>query len=204
MEAPIFEKIYRDYLDRVSAMDLSGRGDLLGISVSEEGIRIPFYGRPFTVTPHAITDSVGRKPHHAVSVILCQYLLLCPEHSGEDRSLATFKDFRDAAPYVGGFRNTAELAIARQFSGRIEALVERARALGAEPYETEVSCQLALRLPALPMVPIHLLFNDADEEFPADCTLLFERRAEHHLDMECLAMIGSILATWLGHRSTPH
>jgi hypothetical protein len=42
-----------------------------------------------------------------------------------------------------------------------------------------------------------LLFNDADEEFPARCTVLFEKRAEHYLDMECLAMVGMRLFEYL-------
>jgi hypothetical protein len=43
-------------------------------------------------------------------------------------------------------------------------------------------------------VPLLLLFNDADEGFPAACSVLFERRAGGYLDMECLAMSGMLLA----------
>jgi hypothetical protein len=42
-----------------------------------------------------------------------------------------------------------------------------------------------------------MLFNDADEEFPAQCAVLFERRAENYLDMECLAMVGMLLFEYL-------
>jgi hypothetical protein len=42
-----------------------------------------------------------------------------------------------------------------------------------------------------------LLFNDADEDFPASCSVLYERRAERYLDMECLAMLGMMLAEGL-------
>ena len=54
-----------------------------------------------------------------------------------------------------------------------------------------------MKLHPLPKVPVLLLFNDADDEFPADCKVLFERRAEHYLDMECLAILGNILADYL-------
>jgi hypothetical protein len=47
-----------------------------------------------------------------------------------------------------------------------------------------------------------LLFNDADEEFPADCKVLFEKRAESYLDMECVAIIGMLLAEFLRRCST--
>ena len=43
-------------------------------------------------------------------------------------------------------------------------------------------------------MPLLLLFNDADEDFPPACSVLFERRAEHYLDKECLAMLGMMLA----------
>jgi hypothetical protein len=49
----------------------------------------------------------------------------------------------------------------------------------------------------LPRVPILLLFNEADEDFPAQSSVLFEHRARHYLDMECLAMVGTLLVEHL-------
>jgi hypothetical protein len=49
----------------------------------------------------------------------------------------------------------------------------------------------------LPKIPVLLLFDDADEEFPAQCKVLFERRAEHYLDPECLAILGMLLSDFL-------
>jgi hypothetical protein len=56
---------------------------------------------------------------------------------------------------------------------------------------------------ALPRVRIYLIFNDADEDFPADCSLLFEKQAAKYLDMECLAMIGMVLAERLAGKDDP-
>lgn len=50
---------------------------------------------------------------------------------------------------------------------------------------------------ALPKVPIVLLFHEADEDFPAQATLLFQNNAASYLDMECLTMIGGALAHYL-------
>ncbi|MGD8762104.1 MAG: DUF3786 domain-containing protein [Desulfobacteraceae bacterium] len=46
-----------------------------------------------------------------------------------------------------------------------------------------------------------LLFNDKDEEFPAQCSVLFERRTENYLDMECVAMVGMLLYNYLSDLS---
>jgi len=42
-----------------------------------------------------------------------------------------------------------------------------------------------------------LLFNDKDDEFPAQGSVLFEKRAEKFLDMECLAMVGMLFFEYL-------
>ena len=53
------------------------------------------------------------------------------------------------------------------------------------------------RFRALPRVPLLLLFNDADEEFPAEARILFRANAERILDMECLAILGWLLSSKL-------
>ena len=54
-----------------------------------------------------------------------------------------------------------------------------------------------MQFDALPKVPLLLLFNDNDAEFPAQCLLLFEKRTEKYLDMECVAMVGMLLYEYL-------
>ncbi|RLB85575.1 MAG: hypothetical protein DRH26_18175 [Deltaproteobacteria bacterium] len=39
-----------------------------------------------------------------------------------------------------------------------------------------------------------MLMNDADEDFPADCKVLFQRQGEYYLDPESLAMTSGLLA----------
>ena len=67
------------------------------------------------------------------------------------------------------------------------------RRIHGEPPAASFSYDLCMQFNALPKVPVLMLFNDADAEFPAQCSVLFERRAEHYLDMECLAMVGMLL-----------
>ena len=54
----------------------------------------------------------------------------------------------------------------------------------------DVNYDIAMQFDALPKIPVILLLNDADEEFSAKCSVLFERRAEKYLDAECIAMLG--------------
>jgi len=107
--------------------------------------------------------------------------------------LFSFRDFKNTAPLVHSFVNHTEQPIARNFSGRLRELAATCEHLGGNDPDMELSYELIMKLYPLPKVPVLLLFNDADEEFPAQCKVLFERRAEHYLDPECLAIVGTIL-----------
>lgn len=50
---------------------------------------------------------------------------------------------------------------------------------------------------SLPRIPVLLRFNDRDEDFPAQCAVLFPRSAETFLDLECMAIGATLLAGML-------
>jgi hypothetical protein len=199
-KAPIFEKVYRDYLARVSALDLAGKARLLGVTVDTGKITVPLFGRLYAVTTEEIFSDDGKQPLHAVSVLLCRYLILAPEtEPREGAEWVSYRDFIDAAPFVGGFVNNTEKAIAKHFTGQVKTLENACLKLGGFHVADGLSYDLSMRVFCLPKIPLYLLFNDADEEFPAECRVLFERRAEKYLDMECLAIAGWLLTDGLLH-----
>ena len=204
-KAAVFDKIKKDYLLQVANLgNVSRRCDVLGITIRENTYQIPFFNRRYRILSDRIIDEKGGAAKHSTSVILCKYLLLCPDTPADDKRLVTYKDFKDAAPYAGGFKNTAGRPIARHFEGKVDKLEQQCLALGGQPFDTDVACQSAFQFRALPRVPVFLLFNDADDDFPAQCTLLFQINAASYLDMECLAMIGSTLAAWLQDNPSDH
>ena len=109
----------------------------------------------------------------------------------------SYKDFKDAAPLIQAFYNTVTHPIAETFSGRLAELEKAGEKIGAYAPGDELSYDFSKRFDALPKVPLLLLFNDKDDEFPAQCSVLFEKRAEKFLDMECLAMGGMLLSEYL-------
>jgi len=197
MQAQIFEKIYKDYLSQISGTDFDAVAEKLLIQVEGNEAIIPFFGNSYRVSAKGISDMSGKKPDHSICVVLFKYLLLCPGQEPKEDDWVSYKDFRNAAPFAGAFVNNAERPIAANFSGRLDELRKASQMLGGIPLKTELSYQLSMRFDALPKVPLFLLFNDADDDFPAQCKILFERRAEKYLDMECLAMTGMSLSVYL-------
>jgi hypothetical protein len=192
-----FEKTYEDYLAQISTIDLRSRAKTLAARIVGKEMLIPFFGMEYKVSAQGILDSSGKQPTHSIVVILCKYVLLCPEVLPAGEAWVSYKDFKDAAPFVGGFVNHVEKAIAKSFAGRLEMLRSASERLGGRRPDEEYPYQVSMRFEALPRVPLLMLFNDEDDEFPARCLVLFERRAERYLDMECLAIAGWLLADYL-------
>ncbi|MBW2000616.1 MAG: DUF3786 domain-containing protein [Deltaproteobacteria bacterium] len=196
-ENSVFDRIYRDYLERISALDSVSIKGRLGLTLKEGQLIVPFFGIPYRISREGIIDDQGNRPSHDVSVVLCKYLLMCPEEEPSEFAWVTYKDFKDAAPFVEGFTNNVEKAISQKFSGKLSLLRSACSALKGLPTELGISYDLCVRFEALPKIPLLPLFNDEDEEFPAQCSLLFERRAGKYLDMECLAILGMVLSRGL-------
>jgi len=195
--APIFEQVYRDYLRRLTQLDFPTLANKIGVETKDDALIIPFFGQPYKVSPSGIVDASGKEPLHSLKVLFCQYLLLYPAAEPQGQDWVSYKDFREAAPFVDGFQNNTEKAIAKNFSGKLGDLRRASLQLEGRDPGFDWNYQLLMRFDPLPHVPLILLFNDADEEFPAQGLLLFERRARKYLDMECLAILAWLLTDLL-------
>lgn len=196
-KSPIFEKTYHDYLNRIADLNLKELEARLGIQVAGHKAIIHLFGKPYTVSGSGISGPEGRQPHLSTCVILVKYLLMCPSHEPREANWVTFKDFKDAAPLIHSFATTVTNPIAKLFCGRPSGLESACKKIGGYlPAET-FSYDVSIQFDALPRVHLLLLFNDRDEEFPAQCSVLFEKRTESYLDMECVAMLGMLLYGYL-------
>ncbi len=197
----VFGQTYEAYLSQIAELDFSFIADNLGVRVEGKDAVIPFFGKPYRVSTKAITDPSGKQPHLSICVILCKYLLICPLIEPLGGNWMAFKDFKDAAPLIQAFSNTVTRPIAETFSGRVAELEASGKKMGGYTPGEEFPYDLWLQFDALPKVPLLLLFNDQDDEFPAQCGVLFEKRTEKFLDMECLAMVGMLFFEYLKKES---
>jgi hypothetical protein len=189
-EKSVFEKAYEMYLSQLRELSFASIAPKIGAEFSQGRLRLPLLDRIFEVSSAGIVGPDGKRPGYDVCVILSKYLLLCPEAPVQGKSWLSFKDFKDTRPLHNYFANDVERAIAGHFSRRLDVLKRACTVLDGYVPELQVSYDLAMEFDALPLIPIVLLFNDADLEFPAQCTILFPSRTEAYLDGECIAMLG--------------
>ena len=196
-KSEVFEQTYEAYLSQIAGLDFPFIADTLGVKVEGDHVAIPFFGKPYRVSPKGITDPSGKQPHLSICVILCKYLLMCPLIEPLGGNWMAFKDFKDAAPLVQAFSNTVTRPLAEAFSGRVSELEKSGKKVAGYTPDEEFPYDLYMQFDALPKIPLLLLFNDQDDEFPAQCGVLFEKRTEKFIDMECLAMVGMLFFEYL-------
>lgn len=198
-QSHVFAETYQFYLEELSKIDITAKADLLGVRVENGTLRIPFYNREYLVSKARITDSDGKAVIPAVQVVLSKYILTCPmELPPLSDRLVTYREFRDAAPLISYFTTNTNKIIETTFAGNISALRERCLAIGGEIKPSE-TYDLSVQFFAFPRIPVLLNFNDREELFAATASLLYRASAECFIDMECLAMTGTLLAGKLIH-----
>jgi hypothetical protein len=193
-KSPIFEKHHRDYLSQIGRIDLDRLPDLLGVERHGDEIAVPVFGVPYRVSADGIYDPRGAPADYGTGVILSRYLLQCPPTAPKGDRWRAFRDFQNAAPLLGYFSANVEQRIADHFRARLPSLAAASAALGVRRPALVLDYDFTGCFDPLPKVPVLLTFNDADAMFPVHCSVLFETRVEFYLDMECVAMIGALLA----------
>ena len=204
---PIFKKNYRDYLKKLDTMDFSLLASILDIKVNAERriAQIPFFQGDYQVSASGVVDLNGKRPSYDTCVILLKYLLTCPRQVPRENDWVNFRDLKSS-----GYTQHSSLAdfaiqsIAEYFAGNTIRLKTAVKALNGKRPEPDYPYDLSAVIAVLPRVPILFLFNDAEKYFPARAFILFEQRAEHFLDAECLAMLGSSLFGHLKRTETSH
>jgi len=199
--SPVFKQTYQNYLSRIREVDAKPLAIKLGVHADHGAITVPLFGRPHTIYDNKISDPEGKRPPFDICIILCKYILLCPERLTGQKEWTAYRDFKDAGPLTTYFSNDVENAISGHFSGKLNELTTACRLIGGRDPRMDVSYDLAATFDLLPRVPLLLLFSDGDDDFPAHCSVLFEKQADTFLDAECLAMAGRLLFERLSTRS---
>ena len=191
-KSTVFKKTYTEYLAQISSIDFSTKQERLGVKLEGREIVVPFFGKSYRFSSNSIADPSGKRPDFGTCVVLCKYLLLCTAGSPQESDWVSYRDFKEAGPLTHFFVSNVENPIAATFSGLAGDLEKACVAFGGTRPDIQLSYDLIMRFDPLPKVPLLMLFNDADDDFPANCSVLFESRAEKYLDAESLAILGGI------------
>ena len=197
-DAPInYEEVYNGLVQKLARADF--RHAMLNLGARDAGpqVALECLNRTCLVGPEGVTAADGDDLDFTVRIVLAYYIL----HGGRGDltgDWVAYRDFKDGAFFHASFSQIVETKIANDFSGRLNDLETVSAELGGQSLSAGLGGDLCYRFPALPRMPLGLVFYDADEDFPSSARVLFDASAPLFLDMECLAVLGLILADQLG------
>ncbi|NOX35288.1 MAG: DUF3786 domain-containing protein [Deltaproteobacteria bacterium] len=187
-DSKIFDKKYTEYLSYIKDFQFSKKAGILGIQKRDQSFIFEFFNRRIAFDRNNFVDIAGDRISFAVKVVLCKYLLMCPDEIRESSNrLVTFREIANADPLFSSFTSNTSKIIETSFSGRLEKLKTQCLKLGGMIMETK-SYDLGVRFRALPRIPVILYFNDKEELMPAKAMFLYHDNARLYLDTECLAI----------------
>ncbi len=189
----VFDETYKRYIDEIGQIDFLAKADALDVSTENGALIIPLYDKIYRLNSDGIVGDDGKELTPAVQVMICKYVLTCPFDLPEiNDKLVTYREFKDSGPLVSNFTTNTNKTLESTFSGNVPGLRDRALQLSGELQESE-SYDISIKFHAFPRIPVILNFNDEDDLFPAVCSVLYRSSAALFLDMECLAMTGTLL-----------
>jgi hypothetical protein len=192
-DSKIFDLKYVEYLARVKDINMDEKLDILGIQKRNDSYIFNFFNRRICFDGSEFTDISGAQVTPAIKVVLCQYLLMCPEKAPENSNrLITFREFENSGPLFSSFTSNTGKIIETTFSGKMGSLKARSLSLGGTLVQTN-GYDLSFRFRALSKVPIILNFNDIEESMPASAGFLYHENAKAYLDLECLTVLCTFL-----------
>lgn len=190
----VFDKTYGWYLDRLRACDYRGRAHRLGAEVCNDALVLPFLNERFSVSRMGLAGPGGAVPGFSESVVLFNYILRCPERLPAGGEWISYREVKGAGPLAVYFSDNAVTPLANRFAGKLSELSAACRMLGGRETPDAGAYDVSATFDLLPRIPLSLRFNDADEVFPASCTLLFASDVSSWLDPESLAILAALFA----------
>jgi len=188
-----YEEVYGGLLEKLARADFQHAVEHLGARSNGPGVELRMLGRTCQAGPGGITAADGSRLNFTWRIVAAYYFL----HAGQGDlagNWVSYRDFKDGAFFHASFSQLVEQKIARDFSGRLEDLDRAAEGLDGRPLSAGLGGDRCYLFPALPKVPLALIFYDRDEDFPSSAKVLFDSSAPLFLDMECLAVLGMILS----------
>lgn len=185
-----YEQIYLGLVPRLAECDLAESAGRLGLEVLPSGkVAVEFCGRKYLITHDGVNPADGQPINVNHRSVLAYYIL--SKGSGEPEY--SFMPLSRISGMIAGQKTHDQgllvKPLIREFADDYAVFQRAARKLGGVLGSTSDNGGHPWTFQALPKIPVRLLFYEADDEFPADIQLFFDRSARRFLEFECLAFL---------------
>lgn len=173
-----------------------------GVAFDENLFQVPFLGTVYAVQwpQGAIHRAIGQGEAEITTRILLLHYLLTADGTPLADKWITFRNLPGGLGYDAAFQGRAGRRLVRAFGNNGPAFEAAARTLGGERLSFG-DASFCFR--ALPRLWLAVVLYLADDEFPANASVLFDGAASRYLPTEDLAVLGGLLAGRLIKAASP-
>lgn len=200
------ESLIADLGREVAALTFAQVAPGLGVPLRDGALVVRCLGRDYRVAPDGAVEADGGAGPAApwMRILLLHYVRTRGDAPPAGRWVA-FTGLKAALMKSASFARDCEEPLRALFdrdAARAERELER---LGAVR-EAGTPAPVAWKVPALPRVPVLVLYWPPEEEFASQCKILFDATADRYLDVESLTFLIEGLAKNLEHGpdTAPH
>jgi len=185
-----YERIYLDLLPRLAKCDLAESAQRLGLKVLASGeVMADFCGRQYLITPAGVEPADGQPVHVNCRSVLAHYIL----SQGQGEPEHSFLPLARLTGMIDGQKSFDQglmvKPLLREFGDDYPQFQTAARQLGGVLDSGSNDGGQRWTFAVLPKILLRLVFYQADDEFPAEIQLLFDRAALRFMEFECLAFL---------------
>jgi hypothetical protein len=187
-----YEKIYSMILPNLAKCNLAENAPRLGAEMTEKGAKLTFLTREYLITNEGVTPSDGLPANVNNLSILIYYVTSdgAGDLSYDFAQLTRLTGMIDGQNNLGsGIMNSP---LIREFGGDYEKFKAAMIKLGGTEKPGGPGKRV-WHLLVLPKILAQIVFYEADDEFPADIQIMFDRTSPRYLDFECLAFLAGSL-----------
>jgi hypothetical protein len=193
-----YEGIYKFLLPKLAECDIAGRAERLGVEAAADGARVSLLGRNFMVTRDGVTPADGGAVEVNARNVIIYYIL--SDGTGEpacdfaplNRLAGTIDGQSEAAGHSTLAGNFMSAPLVKEFGSDSEKFSAAMTKLGGIMQPSSAAKKHAWHIRPMPKILMQIVLYEADDEFPADFQIMFDRVSPRYLDFECLAALASV------------
>lgn len=190
---------YRKLLPKLKKPDLIENACRLGASPHGENAIIPFLCRDYIITHNGVEPADGLPASANNRSILIFYATSegAGELTGEFALLNRLTGMIDGQNSLAKDMMTTPLV--REFGDNYNAFAAAVTRLGGTELPAQGSGKHVWQLQVLPKIMVQIVFYEADDEFPAEIQIMFDKATPRFLEFECMAFLTGSMVQALIH-----
>lgn len=188
-----YEQIYESLIPKLSECDFLEVADRLGLSLQPDGaLSVNFLGREYRISSCGVNPTDGKPVNANNRSVLAYYTL----SKGVGEPAFSYVPISNLAGTEVIFSTNIKWMtdpLGKTFSGSYVTFSETVSRLGGVFNGKLKSGGYTWLLKALPKILLQIVYYDADDEFPCEVQIFFDKNASRFMEFECLAFLQGCL-----------